>query len=365
MSKPAANISQASLLELKAITAEHADKFAKEGKGAVRGAPRPKALDKAKEKDPFLRPSPGLVKRLAREARNDAKQRHFDASGPSDEQRRAILEAKARKYDQLARGDYSGLSERELAEATIDFDRKREEWSDHSSDEDESAAPARARWDDNGEDKFDTLGDLETVEYVDEMGRTRTGTRKEAREAEREKARDKRRREEGSDDEEGGRRFDLGAYAEVQQSQVIHGDQSFFPVYQPDPDAIKQKYLEAERAERTERYDASKEVRVRGAGAYQFSLDDEARKVQMAELNAQRNETERARAEAAGRTGSAAKEAQKRRVEERRRLVEAKRAKLLGGAEVVARLRREKVERDADSLLNDFESQLRSSPDKA
>lgn len=103
-----------------------------------------------------------------------------------------------------------------MSSSNIQFDRKREEWSDQSSDEDESAAPARGGWED-GEDKFDTLGDLETVEYVDEMGRTRTGTRKEAREAEREKARDKRRREEDSDEEnEGGRRFDLGAYAEVQ-----------------------------------------------------------------------------------------------------------------------------------------------------
>ncbi|KAL1406453.1 hypothetical protein Q8F55_008152 [Vanrija albida] len=355
---PAANISQASLLELKAITAEHADKFAKEGKGAVRGAPRPKVLDK----DPFLRPSPGLVKRLAREARNDAKQRHFDASGPSDEQRRAILEAKARKYDQLARGDLSGLSERELAEATIDFDRKREEeWSDHSSDEDESAAPARARWDDEG--KFDTLGDLETVEYVDEMGRTRTGTRREAREAEREKARGKRRREEEDEEDEPGPRFDLGSYAEVQQSQVIHGDQAYFPVYQPDPDAIKQKYLDAERAARNEHYDASKEVRVRGAGAYQFSLDDEKRKAQMAELKAERGETERARAAAAGRAGSAAKEEQKRRIAERRRVVEAKRASLLGAPEV-ARLRKEKAEREADTFLHDFETELRS-PEKA
>jgi large subunit ribosomal protein L24e len=79
-----------------------------------------KVKDKDKERDPFLRPSPGLVKRLAREARNDAKRRVFDDDTVNDEQRRAILEAKTRKYDALKRGDLSGFSERELAEAAID-----------------------------------------------------------------------------------------------------------------------------------------------------------------------------------------------------------------------------------------------------
>lgn len=120
MSKPG-GVSQGSLLELKAITAEHADRLAKEGKSAVRGAPR-KTQDKLKDKNPFNRKSPGLLKRLAREVRNDAKKRHFvdDGIGPSDDQRRSILEAKARKYEAMSRGDFSGMSERELAEATID-----------------------------------------------------------------------------------------------------------------------------------------------------------------------------------------------------------------------------------------------------
>lgn len=112
-------VSQASLLGLKALTAEHADRFKKEGRTAVKGARKDRPEKVAR--DPFDRPSPGLVKRLAREARNDAKRRHFadDPDGPSEDQRRAILEAKARRYEQLARGG-EGLSERELAEATID-----------------------------------------------------------------------------------------------------------------------------------------------------------------------------------------------------------------------------------------------------
>ncbi len=161
---------------------------------------------------------------MAAEARNDAKRRHFvdDEGGPSDEQRREIMLAKARKYDALRRGDLSGLSEKEIAESSIDvsfdrlrfstrsvtvtsftsfkrdarltnprsqFERKWQEdgyqYSDHSSDVDESAQAPR-RWDDD-DVRDEEADDLEQIEYVDELGRTRRGTRKEAKEAERAK----------------------------------------------------------------------------------------------------------------------------------------------------------------------------------
>ncbi|WWD20278.1 hypothetical protein CI109_104754 [Kwoniella shandongensis] len=344
------NISQATLLELKAITAEHADRFAKEGRAPVKGKARHKQLLE-KSKDPFDRPSPGLIKRLAAEARNDAKRRHFEnTDGPSEEQRRVILKAKARKYEQFKKGDYSGLTEKEIAEAVIDFDRKleEEEYTDHSSDEDESAKPARKRWsDDEDEDDDD---DLEKVEYVDEMGRTRVGTRKEAKEAEALKANDAPLIPSGEGD---------SAYAEVLQSKVIHGDQNFFPVYEPDADAIKAKYRQAEEEARAHHYDASKEVRVKGAGQYQFSLDEEMRAEQMAALDVQRNETEKARAETAQRRGmSAAQEAKKRKMDERKAMIEAKRVKLLGGEKEVERLRAEKRAKEADDFLKGLESEL-------
>lgn len=38
----------------------------------------------------------------------------------SDEQRTAIMKAKARKYDAMRRGDFSAMSERELADSVID-----------------------------------------------------------------------------------------------------------------------------------------------------------------------------------------------------------------------------------------------------
>ncbi|BEI84962.1 hypothetical protein CcaverHIS002_0503630 [Cutaneotrichosporon cavernicola] len=344
------NVSQASLLGLKAITAEHAERFEKEGRTATRGAARPKAVEKIK--DPFLRSSPGLVKRLAREARNDARRRHFDNDGPSDEQRRAILEAKALKYDALKRGDLSGFTERELAEANIDFTGN-DEWSDHSSDVDESAM-APKRWSDG---EVDTLDDMDRVEYVDELGRTRFGTRREAKEAERERLGSGRGRMEVKQDREQG-----SSYAEVQKSTFIHGDQNYFPVYEPDPEELKKKYMEAEAAARAHHYDSTKEVRVRGAGAYQFSLDEEKRAEQMASLDAERLATERAQGEAKQRGGfSAARQAYSNRIEARRERVEAKRAKLLGGPEKLVDLRRKQREEEATKLLDDFETELRRS----
>ncbi|WVQ79226.1 hypothetical protein IAT38_001322 [Cryptococcus sp. DSM 104549] len=343
-------VSKGTLLDLKAITAEHVDRFAKEGRAPVKGQPRRQHLKQSK--DPFDKPSPGLIKRLAREARNDAKARRFvDEDGPTEEERREILKAKAIKYEQMKRGDLSGLSEKEIKEAVIDFERKLEEDddSDESSDEDESARPARARWSDNEDNNED---DLEEVEYVDEMGRTRTGTRKEAREAEHLK-----RKEEGAPLIDSN--ADNSAYAEVLKSNVIHGEQYAFPVYQPDPETIKAKIRAAEEEARAHHYDASKEVRIKAAGQYQFSLDEAQRAEQMASLKAERAETERKRAETVQRNGlSAAQEAKKRKVEERRAVIEAKRLKLLGGEEAVAKLRKEKEEAAAEAFLKGLEGEM-------
>lgn len=108
-------------------------------------------------------------------------------------------------------------------------------------------------------------------------------------------------------------------------------------------------------------------MRVRGAGAYQFSLDEEKRAEQMASLEAERIATEQARSGAMQRGGlSAARQAHKNRVEKRRDLVEAKRAKLLGGPEKLAELRRQRREEEAVKFFEDFEDELRrsASPEK-
>jgi large subunit ribosomal protein L24e len=104
--------SQGSLLDLKAITDEHVNRFAAEGRAPVKGAKRNVRLNT----NQFDKPSPGLVKRLAHEARNEDK-RSFVGD---DKSTRANLEAKALKYEAMSRGDFSGLTERELAEVVVD-----------------------------------------------------------------------------------------------------------------------------------------------------------------------------------------------------------------------------------------------------
>ena len=94
-------------------------------------------------------------------------------------------------------------------------------------------------------------------------------------------------------------------------------------------------------------YDASKEIRAKGAGFYQFSADEETRRAQMEELKSSREETSKIRQElgaedikagevegmrdgegpGTGSVKSRAMEKRKRELEERRKMVESKRKK--------------------------------------
>lgn len=102
------------------------------------------------------------------------------------------------------------------------FERKWEDgnWSDHESDVDESVQVARADVSADGR-SFCSVADPPIVkdddvevEYTDELGRTRTGTRREAREAE-----TARRREQGSS--AGPVPGFKSAHEDVMQSNVI------------------------------------------------------------------------------------------------------------------------------------------------
>jgi hypothetical protein len=123
---------------------------------------------------------------------------------------------------------------------------------------------------------------------------------------------------------------------------VIGDPVNHFPIYEPSEGRV----AEVERKFADENnplnihYDASKEVRTKGAGFYQFSADEETRRKQMEELKVTREETERTRQELGaedvkpGEEGmtadgikSRAMEKRKRELEERRKLIEAKRKK--------------------------------------
>ena len=120
---------------------------------------------------------------------------------------------------------------------------------------------------------------------------------------------------------------------------------NFFPVYEPSAERVKAVQDELAEANNplSSHYDASKEVRAKGAGFYQFSGDDETRKKQMEELKTVREETKKTREdlgamdvrpgevegmrEESAQPASRALEKRKREIEERRALLEAKRKK--------------------------------------
>jgi len=124
---------------------------------------------------------------------------------------------------------------------------------------------------------------------------------------------------------------------------------NFFPVYEPSSDRVAA--IQAAAAEENnplnQHYDASREVRAKGAGFYQFSADEETRKKQMEELKEARQDTEKTRQElgavdlkagefegmqeAPNAHRSRAIEKRRRELEERRKAVEAKRRKLQPG----------------------------------
>ena len=120
---------------------------------------------------------------------------------------------------------------------------------------------------------------------------------------------------------------------------------NFFPVYEPSAERVKAVQDELAEANNplSSHYDASQEVRAKGAAFYQFSGDEETRKRQMEELRGVRDETKKTREdlgamdvrpgevegmrEESGQSTSRALEKRKREIEERRALLEAKRRK--------------------------------------
>ena len=134
-------------------------------------------------------------------------------------------------------------------------------------------------------------------------------------------------------------------------SVLLGNPVNHFPTYQPSEERVTEiaKAFAEENNPLGVHYDASREIRAKGAGFYQFSADEETRKVQMQELDALREETAKTRQElgavdikpgdiegmrdgeapgTVGATKSRAMEKRKRDLEERRNMIEAKRKKL-------------------------------------
>jgi hypothetical protein len=270
---------------------------------------------RAKKDDIFTTHNKNAKKRALKdlEDRDDAgdglAQKHSTSGGGVDDEtwRRSKrrLEDKARLYAAMKRGEVEDADER----YAVDFDRK---W-----------AEARERGEGDGgeddeEEDDDDDGDDEEIEYVDEFGRTRRGTRAEA-------AREERRQRQQHDLAAEPDRFSARPRM---PAQVIYGDTVQAAAFDPGRAAAERMAELAAKRDRPatpppdEHFDSRREIRTKGVGFFQFSGDGDERKRQMEELERERAETERVRAEAVGR-----REERRKEVEARKKTIAEKRGK--------------------------------------
>ncbi|KAG5647407.1 hypothetical protein DXG03_000478 [Asterophora parasitica] len=308
----AKGVSASSFLDLKAELSKQEAEFSKSkaaGKAnyIVGGVKRPD-----KKPTVWARQNKGLQGRAARDVELE------EVSKPTLESARAALERKAKIYEKLRKGKTGGLNDKQYDALLVDQTSNNFD-DDSDSDVDESVKLARAP-----ETEDDPI-----VEYEDEFGRLRTGRRSEIP------------RELAPAPEE---------ERDEDEDIIIRNPVNHFPVYEPSAERVAE--VAAAYAEENNplniHYDSARENRAKGAGFYQFSGDEETRRRQMEELKAARDETGKVREELGAvdvRPGevegmrdvtkvarSRAMEKRKLDLEERRKLVDAKRRKVAGGS---------------------------------
>lgn len=227
---------------------------------------------------------------------------------------RRKMESKARLYAAMQRGDYIG---REIG--LVDFDRK---WAEAQQSGaggpglDASSSSSSDTEDDDEDPNIDT----EIIEFTDEFGRLRRGTRAQKLRMERRLARG------------------LASAAELEHmsarprapEELIHGDTVQAEAFAAARDAAALEAMEALARKRDRsptppeavRYRADSEIRTRGVGFYQFSREEDRRAAEMRAL-----EEERARTEAVRREREEKMARRKREIEERRKEIGERRAK--------------------------------------
>ncbi|KAF2748048.1 hypothetical protein M011DRAFT_383932, partial [Sporormia fimetaria CBS 119925] len=206
------------------------------------------------------------------------------------------MEEKARLYDALKRGDVEDLDDK----YGVDFDRK---WAEAQ----EKGEPVE----DSESHEESAASEEELIEYTDEFGRSRKGTRAEI-------ARQERMRRTQAVAAEP----DRFTARPSMPDGIILGDTIQAAAFNPDATIAEQMAALAAKRDKEltpppdEHFDANREKRQRGTGFFQFSKDEEERKEQMANLEKERLGTEKAR------------ENRKKQLEERKRLVEERRRKI-------------------------------------
>ncbi|KAI9061043.1 hypothetical protein FKP32DRAFT_1667775 [Trametes sanguinea] len=324
----AAGVSASSFFDLKAELAKKEQEFAK-NKAAGKSAAIEGGVKRDDKKiSQWAKANPGVQARAARDIELE------EISKPTLESARAILERKAKVYDKLRKGKSGGLNEKQYDALLVDFEQKAidSHFESDSDDVDESLTVPEGDASVQSVDIHIWRQNDLVIEYEDEFGRVRTARRSEI-------PRHRLPKEEKEEEE------DFECVHVLHDNPVNH-----FPTFGPSQERIEK--IRAEFAEENNplniHYDASREVRAKGAGYYQFSADEETRQKQMEELRKVREETERVRKEtgaedvrpgeveglhvgaedAPGPVKSRAMEKRKREIEERRRLLEAKRRKV-------------------------------------
>ncbi|KAL9100991.1 MAG: hypothetical protein Q9163_003696 [Psora crenata] len=276
---------------------------------------------KSAKEDIFTTHNRGTKKRALADISDDGPhaQKHAVSSEEVDaatlQRSKRKMEEKARLYASMKRGDYvppkDGRVDKE-AEGLVDFDRK---WAEQAEGNDTDTSS-----DDYEDDEGRDDSGQEMVEYEDEFGRMRKGTKAEAVKMLRQR--------------------NAAAYASEELSSfsarperpanLIVGDAIQSAAFNPDEPIAAQMETLAKKRDRSMtppeevHYDATKEVRSKGVGFYQFSKDAETRKKEMEALEKERDETERLKREREER-----REKKKRDMEERKKLIAEKRGRKL------------------------------------
>ncbi|KAF2153823.1 hypothetical protein K461DRAFT_285477 [Myriangium duriaei CBS 260.36] len=233
------------------------------------------------------------------------------------------MEEKARLYAAMKRGDVDDDESRHM----VDFDRKWAENEEKGLD---------SRWHNESSEGSEADGE-EQVEWTDEFGRTRTGTKSQMLRAQR----------------------GLKMAEEVDTrarpaapTQIIYGDAVQSAAFNPESTIAERMADLASKRDKSLtpppdiHFDSSREVRHKGVGFMQLSLDAQERKKQMEGLEKDRQETERKRGERERKL----KERQEM-LDKRRHEIEVKRSKRKAD-EFLEELSREIAEREAGGALD-------------
>lgn len=281
------------------ISKDAAASSTSQSSSSSRGRTRP---SKGSKPDIFAVHNKGALKRAAADEAEDVhgvrQQQHqnSDAVGQVDaatlQRSKRRMEEKAHIYEDLKKGYHLAEGEssddgdvaeeskmrRRERNALVDFDRK---WAEQEHNDDDG---------DDDENSEDETGSM--VDYEDEFGRTRHGTKAEAAQAAR--ARRQQLNINNSTEEKDTSR-------PSRPSNLIHGETIQSQAFNPDAAMASQMASLAARRDRSAtppsqtHYDAEAEVRTRGTGFYKFSADEKTREKEMEELLSTRRETERER----------------------------------------------------------------------